>query len=328
MAVRLYFDRADLLRVRFATSPLLETVIATRALVTPQARVYLRPWWQAVRSQNIGEELGPLLAVQRPYGYMPDFLCPPPSGPAPRIEDQLAEVRATAPAAVKRDLERALSRQPDAAARRAVRELLEEPAAARDRLADLLEVAWRRLVLPWWPRIRELPAADIAHRSRALAEHGLGEVINDLDDRVRWKSDRIEVRASAEHERTLDGAGLVLIPSAFTWPIIAVVTDPPWRPALVYPARGIATLWRDRSAEAPQALARLVGKTRAALLVALDVPASTATLAERHGLSPSGVSAHLTALHRAGLLTRRRHGHEVRYGRTPLGDLLVDAASP
>jgi len=35
------------------------------------------------------------------------------------------------------------------------------------------------------------------------------------------------------------------------------------------------------------------------------------------------VSSHLQALHGAGLLVRRRAGHEVRYVRTPLGDALV-----
>ncbi|MFK4106281.1 hypothetical protein ACI2L1_40755 [Streptomyces sp. NPDC019531] len=46
-------------------------------------------------------------------------------------------------------------------------------------------------------------------------------------------------------------------------------------------------------------------------------------LAHRHGLAPSADSAHLPVLREAGLLARGRQGHQVLYGRTPLGDAVV-----
>lgn len=73
----------------------------------------------------------------------------------------------------------------------------------------------------------------------------------------------------------------------------------------------------------PDALARLLGPNRAALLHALDEPASTTALAHRLGLAPSSVSAHLAVLRAAGLLGSHRLGREVHYARTPLGDSLV-----
>ena len=72
-----------------------------------------------------------------------------------------------------------------------------------------------------------------------------------------------------------------------------------------------------------QALGRLLGRTRAALLESLAEPASTHTLARRHGLAPSTVSEHLAILHQAGLITRRRHRHTVFYQQTPLGTELA-----
>ena len=96
----------------------------------------------------------------------------------------------------------------------------------------------------------------------------------------------------------------------------------PWRPGVIYPARGIATLWEQAPA-APDGLARLIGSSRAAMLTDLGAPRSTAELAEHLSLSPATTSHHLTALRHAGLVTGRREGRSVLYTRTPLGDTLA-----
>ena len=106
-------------------------------------------------------------------------------------------------------------------------------------------------------------------------------------------------------------------------PSLAAVVDPPARPALVYPARGIAELWQPTHTSHSGALASLLGRTRAALLESLAEPASTHTLARRHGLAPSTVSEHLTVLHDARLVIRRRHRHAVIYQQAPLGTELA-----
>jgi hypothetical protein len=327
MTIRFRVAPADLLRCRFATSPLFETVNAVRAFVDERQRAYLRPWWAIVRSAPPAPALVALTPVNPAGAEVPDFLSPP-SGPAPRFEDQLAEMRATPADHVAEELLQCRNTQPDRPARALIDELLADPAAARDRLAGDLAAAWRNLVLPWWPRIRELLDADIAYRSRLLAEHGLGRVVSALDERVTWAGDAINVRIPSAGECVLDGRGLVLMPSAFVWPSVVAVIRPPWLPTLVYPARGIGELWGERAGDPPAGLARLLGRTRALLLAALAEPAATTTLATRHGLSASGVSAHLAALHAAGLVGKRRHRHEVRYRRTALGDALVAGVMP
>jgi DNA-binding transcriptional ArsR family regulator len=244
---------------------------------------------------------------------------------SPRIEDQLDAVRATPPAQVEAELRRvdpAMVRSPEI-----LRAMLADPEAARDRLVGHLEEAWRQLVLPWWPRVRELIDADIEYRSRVLAAHGLGEVIDGLHERVRWTGQAIVIEPGPKEERELGGGGLILMPTAFGWPIVTAVVDRPWQPTLIYPARGVGALLGGRTS-APAPLARLLGRTRAVILTDLAEPASTAALAARHRLAPSTVSAHLAALEAAGLLTRRRHGHEVRYRRTPLGRALSEGVLP
>jgi len=107
-----------------------------------------------------------------------------------------------------------------------------------------------------------------------------------------------------------------------------VILDRPWQPTLVYPARGSATLTGVTPHATAPALARLVGSTRARLLLDLSDPASTTTLARRHGLAPSTVSAHLSALRAAGLITKRRWASSVRYAQTPLGAALIAGDLP
>jgi DNA-binding transcriptional ArsR family regulator len=103
--------------------------------------------------------------------------------------------------------------------------------------------------------------------------------------------------------------------------------EPPWPPALVYPARGVAALWEPAGrGRAAVALARLLGASRAAVLTALDEPTSTTQLVGVLHQSLGGLGDHLAALYGAGLVTRARSGRSVLYRRTPVGDAVVAAA--
>ena len=120
-----------------------------------------------------------------------------------------------------------------------------------------------------------------------------------------------------------DGAGLLLVPSVFVWPEIAVYADQPWPKAVVYPARGVGTLLEHGPCEAPGYLSALLGRSRALLLVTLADPASTSQLARAFGMATGAVGDHLAVLHHARLVERARSGRSVLYRRTPLGDALV-----
>ena len=74
------------------------------------------------------------------------------------------------------------------------------------------------------------------------------------------------------------------MPSAFIWPFVATMFREPSEPAVVYPSRGIGTLWQAEPAVGPAALAALIGRTRAGLLAMLDAPLSTSEVAQRSGL--------------------------------------------
>ncbi|NMO50534.1 helix-turn-helix transcriptional regulator [Actinoplanes sp. TBRC 11911] len=107
------------------------------------------------------------------------------------------------------------------------------------------------------------------------------------------------------------------------WPDIAAHLDDSTPKTVIYPARGAATLFTPES-PIPDALAALIGRSRARLLLALATPAATTQLS--HGLDlPLGtISDHLAVLRRARLVHRSRTGRSVRYERTALGDALAE----
>jgi hypothetical protein len=318
----LVFGPDDPARTRFAASPLLETMSAVRVLLEPERQHYHLPWLDSVRPDLERLDLRPLLVLSPRAGWTPDFLNPVPPGPGMDVSGQLALVRATPLDQVTREVERSLTERsgepvPDDAWR-----LLDDAAATLGLLAGLLEQCWRLLVAPHWPRLRDLLDADVAYQTQILADYGLQRVLSELHPKVRWTGQSVVVSGRASARRQLGGAGLVLMPSAFIWPNLAVMTESA-QPTLIYPARGIAELWQPARTHHSAALAGLLGGTRAALLESLVEAASTGTLARRHGLAPSTVSEHLAALHRARLIARRRQRHTVMYQQTPLGAQLA-----
>jgi len=317
-------QQQDLGTVRFAWSPAWETLAAVRMFIDPRGRPYHQSWQHAVAKEAARLHLAPLFAINPLRGSIPDFLTPPPRVPGPRISDQLEEIRSTPPDQVSEELRRCRDTLPRNA-HGAVDQMIADPAAARDLLARQLQAAWERLVAPYWPRIVAVLDADVAHRSRQLADQGLRPMLDGIDSRISWGDGAVLVDDGMDLTVALRGRGLVLMPSAYIWPTVVAIVDEPWQPTIVYPARGIASLWQQ-PVPPPDALVRLLGRTRALLLARLERPASTATLAALHGLSQSGASKHLIAMRDAGLITGSRHGHEVRYSRTPLGTALSRAA--
>ncbi|MEU5688816.1 transcriptional regulator [Streptomyces venezuelae] len=323
MPFHIHFRQDDLLRCRFAVSPLWETQEAVRTLKRPDRHAYHPRWLRRIREAARDLDLSALWLLMPRRGHSPDFLGPPPIGPAARFEEEIAGVRASDPVAAREDMARALACTPGAADSPKGRALLADPAAAVLELADVMEAVWHALIEPDWPRLRALLEADVAFHSRRLAEVGLGGLLPELDRRLAWDAGTLTVEWYDEHVRHLSGQGLILIPSVFSWPDVVSGFDAPWQPTLAYPVRGIAGLWAEPSDRTPAALVRLLGRGRAAVLAALDAPATTSELARRLGLAPSTVSAHLAALRDGGLLVSRRYGHQVFYECTPLGIALA-----
>jgi DNA-binding transcriptional ArsR family regulator len=318
--VRFIFTVEDLALTRFAISPMWELVRSVLALRDPSHAALHLPWLRSLSGRLHGLALERVAALNPPRGYSPDFLVPLPSGPFSDIDDDLAALRLTPIAHIRADM--SLFATQHTRGREIAAPYLASPRREVRRLADLLEAYWGRAIEPVWPRIRAFLEADIAYRARRLTTGGPAALFADLSPDVTWEQPQLKVQVPA-HNATfdLDGRGLLLVPSTFA--ARPVVSDRrPWQPGVIYPARGIATLWEQAPA-APGGLARLIGGSRATLLADLAAPRSTTELAKRLSLSPATTSHHLAALRQAGLVAGRRDGRSVLYARTPLGDALA-----
>ncbi|WP_371675076.1 ArsR family transcriptional regulator [Streptomyces sp. NBC_01276] len=303
------FGVRDVAGVRFAISPLWETVTSFRAVADPGRYAVHLPWLTSVRALRTDRALAvrtaplrALIAVDRPGARppadVPAFLTPPPRCPLAEFEEELA-LLAVPPAGV------AGMAPPDP--------------------ADALRAWWEAAVRPCWPRVRAVLEADIAYRTRQLAEDGIQEVLSRLHPALRWTGDRLVSPELGPAVLDLDGGGITLAPSAFAVRCHLLTGPGPTPPAVVYPARAVGTLWERRGVPG-EGLARLLGRSRALLLSCTSSPATTTQLAARTGLSLGAVSQHLGVLRDAGLVTSHRYRREVHYATSELGDALLERA--
>jgi hypothetical protein len=323
MAITLRFSPADLRRCRFGSSPVFETISAVRLTLPAESVGYHQRWLTSIQPRLAELDLRPLTLLQPRRGYAPDFLAPPPTGPAGQFDDDLARIAATPPGQVAAEIARSLRDTPGAADTEVGRLLRGEPSAVLELLTGLIRRAWHALVEPVWPQVRALLDADVGFQSRRLAEGGLDRLFAELHPALRWHDNMLTRLRGDDEQRELHGEGVILMPSVFKWDQVVIVFDAPWQPTVIYPARGAGNLWQPPPGDPDAALGRLIGRTRAALLTDLDEPASTTVLAHRHALALGTVSQHLTIMRDAGFVVGERFRHEIRYRRTNLGDLAV-----
>jgi DNA-binding transcriptional ArsR family regulator len=293
----------DLTRLRFALSPLWDVVASVRGLVSPGCQPGQRWLRQLARAR--AEAAVPLCeALLSSPGHVPSFLLPVPDAGEQRFEDELARLAGTPPAVVARD---ALP----------LRAFCEQPEQALAALCDELDVYWASVLRPAWPRLREIAEADVMHGARTLALDGPEALLSSLHPRIRFHDGELVVDGAGTNGARRGCPTLVLVPLALASADVALAAGP----AVGYAARGAAGL-RDPPAIG-DALARLLGRQRACILVRVAVPRTGASLADELQVSRSAVSQHVAALRGLGLLERQRVGRHVFLRRSERGAALV-----
>jgi hypothetical protein len=311
----LELSAADLLHCRFAISPVSEVVEVARTIANPSARAAHGSWLDRQRAALQGiataHDLTPLLALLAHDRCIPDFLRPIPDCAVVEIDRELEQIRSTAEERVAAEIDRSLQGSGRFATdtERALRS-----SAAAGRLADLLATLWTEVVQPSWRQIRGCLDRDILYHSRAIADQGLAPTLAEL-------APSVTLDASA---RSVDNAGLILMPSAFIWPRRARLHPTLEGPArFSYPARGVVAMWLSPSCPPHAGLASLVGNTRAQILEALSEPMHTTALAHQLSRSPGNIADHLAVLRSSSLVDKGRVGIHMLYWRTPLGEALL-----
>jgi DNA-binding transcriptional ArsR family regulator len=314
------FGRADLANVRFAISPLVELHRSVLALEEPSARALHLPWIREALPRVKPRHLELLRALQPRNVYTPDFIHPPPSSPIARLEDELEEMLATPPDRVRDEV---LVAYPNGEVPAILRPFLDRPETALRKLAEVIRKYWAAVLEAHWPRLQAVLEGDVLYRARQMADGGASRLFADLHPEAWFDGDSLRIEKKWKDTLVLDGRGLLFVPSAFAWPKLAAITEGPWQPTLLYPARGVGSLWEPVEHASEEALVALLGQRRATVLSALDMPRSTTDLASDLGLSSASISQHLGVLRDAGLVRANRVKRVVLYARTPRGDSLL-----
>jgi DNA-binding transcriptional ArsR family regulator len=246
--------------------------------------------------------------------YIPDFLTPLHAGPD--LESGIDALLSTPQEQVRAELAPLVAA---GLAPERVRPLFDGDPAAWRRLADAIREYHTALIAPHSATVEGQLNADRAARVHALAAVGVERVLNTLDPRMRWNTRTLsyECAPNAEWDLDLDGRGLILQPSLFTYePSVLAVDGHP--AVLIYP-----TTVQDQPPQPGRSLVTLLGRTRAAILTAIADGASTTQLAHRTGVSLASASQHAAVLRGAGLILTRRIGPAVLHTLTPVGMSLL-----
>ena len=312
--LRLCFTAEDLLRVTVAKepAPLMELTLAAAALRRDD------PLFAGWRQRTLPRAVRPLLDLVPATAKGPLFLDPP----CQNVDDGVEQVRSTPTTTVRTELHRLHAQ--DERPKPWVRLLADGDRDMFQALVHAVGVGHEHLVAPSWERIRAGFHAEQAWRGRLMAAQGLRTTLAGLVQGARWQGTTLEIDRPGDVEVHLDGRGLILLPSVF-WTGRPLVGWYPEGNVLVYPAITPLPLLDAPSPE--DALAALLGRSRAAVLEQLTQPRTTTDLARGLGMAKSTVSEHATTLRNSRLIMTRRDGKAVWHACTPLGLSLLNGSN-
>jgi DNA-binding transcriptional ArsR family regulator len=348
LPIRFQLASEALDRVAFAYSPLLEAALSLHVLVRPKHHPLQHAWVRAMRGLDPGLKRG-IDAHSFLYGQiLADCFLPADADRYLDFGEELERLRALDettlayeltrplydhggteprdphlddPAVRTAVLERAALVGPDSA--RAAAAMIEDPRAAADRLAGLLEEYWDAAFGAEWERLEPLLAGAVADSGRVVAERGIYALLLDLPPVLRVDTSRQEFGLDVPHDHTVEidaERTLVFVPSYYVWPHVRINCDAPWPLTLVYPAPFVQGAARRElpPAELVRVLRAAGDATRLqALRLIAASPRSTQELAPLIGISEAGLSKHLRVLAEAGLVRSRREGYYVLYSLVP-----------
>lgn len=357
--IRFRFDAHPAESIALSYSPLLEATLSLHVLTVPKHHALQHEWIRRARSlpSSLRKEI-----VRLSFAYsrlLPEFLAPTLSSVSYRsFEEELAELSRLDEGTVALGFLRPLwdhggrrdeallededvrrhvaTRVESEGADAALAQLIfEAPERLLQRFSSLLASYWEAAFEDEWARLEPRLADTVADAGRRIAGDGLFTYLTGLSPHLLIEPRKREIRRDLPHEHTVEitpASELVLVPSAYVWPHVRVNCDPPWPPAIVYPAPFLLREAQSKlpSDEVVHVLRALADDTRLrALKLIADRPRSTQELAPLVGISEAGLSKHLRLLARSGLVQTKREGYYVLYSIDreriePLSDALLE----
>ncbi len=333
--LNIHFTAQDLLRTRIVTTygPLSEALLSLITLKYPPT-VRSRRWRQKVLSNRPSwtMALGELVGHYAPVDLITLV------GPVSNMSHALATLEGVPAEPLRQDIFRVYQLPESPARRRSL------PPPWVGRLADDRDIrrqaigffrdAYATAIAPYWTNIHLSLRREESTRSSLMATGGIDALMQTLHSCLSWSHPVLRMPSPGpERHMSLAGRGLELVPSAFA-EIPALYISPLDEAApyvLVYPmVRDIADVARifanpeGEDVDGVRALEELLGRTRAAVLIAADHERTTGQLARRVGITLSGASQHASVLRAAGLLESRRDGPAMLHRLTPLGHTFLN----
>lgn len=294
---RIVFNLEDLTRIRVTATagPIAETVFALELLSRPN-NVYFSNWVQRVNAQ-VGSRSEAIRAIIKSIRPVPDLLWTLESSHASERISRLSGLSSS-------------------------------------EILAAVHTFCRLAVMPNWRKMRRYLEAERDARGRILTTGGVGRLLSTLHPQVRWDPPVLEVPDEHDGEVLLNGRSLLLAPSLFLVNKSTVLLNADredGQPVLSFAAppdlKAANELWEEYDRD-DQALSALVGRTRAAVLVALaDSSSTTGELADRLSVSAAAISQHTGVLRAAGLISTRRNRNMVLHTLNPLGNALLSGDS-
>jgi len=331
----IYLSKNDLLRVNFTYSPIQELCWSYYLLTNANLQRMMRhakldTWIAEANSQLEGYDF-PYMDALMPRYELADFLFPTTHTNHPKIKEELRLLRATPAHVVCHEVSYFIERYGSTPARR---HYMTNPAAALGHLVDEMMFYWERVLARHWSRILTVLRGDVFRRAQNMVTHGAGTVFDNLHrvtsflegdtalDIGCWCPRESTGHLQIDFDFEPKGRGLIFKPTVFhtgvNWGL--------WygdQPTIFYGAWG-AGLWQPHVPVDPnEELASALGDSKARLLHALVIPASTSEIARLLGLTAGSVSAQLQNLGTAGLVNSSRSGHRVIYRLSERGEQLL-----
>jgi len=296
-----------------------ECVLSLHRLQTRQDPAFFGEWrrdtWRA-----LDPSVRLLLALNPPIGDFPDFLTPA------RFSRELGEGVDAMLSTPRERLRAEVAALPDLGTPRSWLESLADAEVETVKSLGQAFLAYhQQAVDPRWAAIVIDVEKERTRLANAFLRGGTEAILGSLSPNAYWASPVLHINYPVDRDLYLAGRGLTLIPAYFCWNNPVTLIDPVLPPVLVYPIRRHRLPGRTELAatSGDQALAALVGLTRAAILRTLEIPCTTTELGRRAGTSVTSASQHTAILRKAGLISTHRDGGTVLHRLTPLGAALL-----
>lgn len=305
------------LTVRVVVSPYATVVASVYEVLRGLPRGVPASWIAYVQERTAGVDISALDVFDR---HFPDFLWPSPRHGRASIERELSDLMAQDP----EELARGIRQVHPVDVPPTLRPFLDTPREALRAYVATTRAYWDAVFRPLWPTMEGLLEGEVLRLGASLATDGPSAMLGRVSYKLQYSDGalRFPLVGGPAEPIMLDDRRIVLVPMLSGPDALMASADRSGEVVIAYAAPGASAVWEAVGSEAGGRLREILGDTRAAVLLAVDTPTSTAEVAQRLSLSPALASHHLGRLRKQQLVDSTRFGRYVYYRSSERGRAL------